>query len=159
MRQWFSGLSNRERLIVSGGAIVVLIMSVYLLLWEPLTIQRSQLQTSVQAQRTTYAWMQKAAIEVRQLSGKGDGIKNQSESLLGTINNTAKLKLAGAILKRVEEDRQQGVRVWIEQVAFDDLILWLGQLQQQHGISVSSLVSERHAKTGRVDVRLILQRG
>lgn len=159
MKQWFSGLSNRERLIVSGGAIVVLVLSVYLLLWEPLARQRSQLQTSVQAQRNTYAWMQKAAIEIKQLSGKGGGVKNQAGSLLGTINNTAKSKLAGAILKRVEEDRQQGVRVWIEQVAFDDLIIWLGQLQQQYGISVSSLVSERHAKTGRVDVRLILQRG
>lgn len=158
MKQWFSGLTTRERLIVSGGLIVVLILSVYLLLWEPLSKQRSQLQTSVQAQRNTYAWMQKAALEVKQLSGKGGVVKDHTESLLGTINNTARAKLAGAILKRVEEDRQQGVRVWIEQVAFDDLILWLGQLQQQYGISVSSLVSERHTRTGRVDVRLILQR-
>jgi general secretion pathway protein M len=158
MKQWFAGLNNRERRIVSGGAIVLLIILVYLLIWEPLSSRHAELQKSVQAQRNTYAWMQQAAHEIRQLSGKAASIKKQSGSMLGTINNTAKPVLRGAILKRVEEDRQQGVRVWIEQVAFDDLIRWLGQIQQQYGIRVSSLVSERHAKPGRVNVRLILQR-
>lgn len=158
MKQWFSGLNNRERLIVSGGAIMLLILLLYLMIWEPLNSKRAQLQTSVEAQKNTYTWMQQAAREVRQLSGKGAGVKKHTGSMLGTINNTAKPVLRGAILKRVEEDRQQGVRVWIEQVAFDDLINWLGQIQQQYGIRVSSLVSERHSKAGRVDVRLILQR-
>jgi general secretion pathway protein M len=159
MKHWFAGLNNRERRIVSGGAIVVLIMLVYLLIWEPLSSSRAQLQTSVQAQRNTYAWMQQAAHEINQLSGRDAGNNKPTGSLLGTINNTAKPVLRGAILKRVEEDRQQGVRVWIEQVAFDDLIHWLGQIQQQYGIRVSSLVSERHTRPGRVNVRLILQRG
>jgi general secretion pathway protein M len=138
---------------------MLLILLVYVLVWEPLSSSRAQLQTSVQAQRNTYAWMQQAAYEIRQLSGQSASVKKPTGSLLGTINNTAKPVLHGAILKRVEEDRQQGVRVWIEQVAFDDLIGWLGQIQQQYGIRVSSLVSERHTRPGRVNVRLILQRG
>jgi general secretion pathway protein M len=159
MKQWFAGLNNRERRIVSGGAVALLIMMAYLLIWEPLRCKQAELRASVQAQRNTYAWMQQAAGEIGQLSGKDGGIKKHSGSLLGTINDTAKPVLRGAILKRVEEDRQQGVRVWIEQVAFDDLVRWLGQIQQEYGIRVSSLVSERHAKPGRVNVRLILQRG
>lgn len=158
MKQWFSGLNSRERLIVSTGAISLLIMLLYLMVWEPLSSKRAQLQSSVEAQRNTYIWMQQAAVEVRKLSGKSVGVKKHEGSMLGIINNSAKSALKGAILKRVEEDRQQGVRVWIEQVAFDDLIIWLGQIQQQYGIRVSSLVSERHSKPGRVDVRLILQR-
>lgn len=158
MKLWFSGLNSRERIIVSGGALALLALMLYLMVWEPLNSKRTQLQTSVQAQRNTYTWMQQAALEVRKLSGEAVGVKKQEGSMLGTINNTAKSSLGGAILKRVEEDRQQGVRVWIEQVAFDDLINWLGQIQQQYGIRVSSLVSERHSKAGRVDVRLILQR-
>ena len=158
MKLWFSGLNNRERIIVSGGALTLLTLMLYLVVWEPLNSKRTQLQTSVEAQRNTYTWMQQAALEVRKLSGKGTGAKKQTGSMLGTINNTARSARGGAILKRVEEDRQQGVRVWIEQVALDDLINWLGQIQQQYGIRVSSLVSERHSKAGRVNVRLILQR-
>jgi len=158
MKLWFSGLNNRERIIVSGGALTLLTLMLYLVVWEPLNSKRTQLQTSVEAQRNTYTWMQQAALGVRKLCGKGTGGKKQTGSMLGTINNTARSSLGGAILKRVEEDRQQGVRVWIEQVALDDLINWLGQIQQQYGIRVSSLVSERHSKAGRVDVRLILQR-
>jgi general secretion pathway protein M len=159
MKQWFAGLNTRERRIVSGAVIVLLIILVHVLVWEPLSNKRAQLQTSLQAQRNTYAWMQQAAREIRQLSRRGAGVKKQSGSLLGMINSTAKPVLLGATLKRVEEDRQQGVRVWIEQVAFDDLVRWLGQIEQQYGIRVSSLVSERHSKAGRVNVRLILQQG
>lgn len=159
MKQWFAGLHARERRIVSGAVVVLLIILVYVLVWEPLSNKRAQLQTSLQAQRNTYAWMQQAAREIRQLSRQGAGAKKQSGSLLGMINSTAKPVLRGATLKRVEEDRQQGVRVWIEQVAFDDLVRWLGQIEQQYGIRVSSLVSERHNKAGRVNVRLILQQG
>lgn len=158
MKQWLSSLNSRERRIVTGGAALLLIILVYLMIWEPLDSKREQLKTSVQAQQNTYEWMQQAAGEIRRLSGRGAGVKKYTGSMLGTINNSAKSILKGAVLKRVEEDRLQGVRVWIEQVAFDDLILWLGQMQHQYGIRVSSLVSERHSKTGRVNVRLILQR-
>lgn len=158
MKQWFSGLNTRERRILMIGAVVLLVMLVYLVIWEPFDSRRSQLRASVEAQRNTYAWMLQASKEVKRLSGRGNRVKRHTGSLLGTINNTAKTGLAGAIIKRVEEDRQQGVRVWIEQVAFDDLVKWLGKIQQQYGIRVSSLVSERHSKGGRVNVRLILQR-
>ena len=158
MKQWYAGLNSRERLIVSGGVIVLGFIFVYLLIWEPLVSKRAQLQTSVEAQRNTYVWMQSAASQIKKLSGRSNARKKHTGSLLGTINKTAKTTLRGAILKRVEEDRQQGVRVWIERVAFDDLMRWLGQIQQQYGIRVSSIVSERHTKTGRVNARLILQR-
>lgn len=159
MKQWFSTLNSRERRILISGFIVLLIMLTYLLIWEPLVSESASLRTSVEAQQKTYAWMQQAAQEVRKLSVHSGNAKKPAGSLLGTINSTAKPALNGAILKRVEEDRQQGVRVWIEQVAFDELVLWLGQLQEKHGIRVSSLVSERHGKDGRVNARLILQAG
>ena len=158
MKQWLSGLNNRERRIVLAGAAFVLIILLYLMVWEPLVSKRDQLRVSVKAQQSTYEWMQQAAKEIGRISGRGVSVKKHQGSLLGTISNSAKSALKGASLKRVEEDRQQGVRIWIEQVAFDDLIRWLGQIQQQYGIRVSSMVSERHSKAGRVNVRLILQR-
>ena len=62
------------------------------------------------------------------------------------------------ILKRVEEERQHTVRVWIEQVAFDQLIVWLDSLQRKYAITTASLVVERLDQPGRVNVRLILDR-
>ena len=158
MKQWYAGLNSRERRILIGGAIALIILLIYLLVWEPLVSKRAQLQTSVEAQRNTYVWMQGAASQIKKLSGQNKAARKHTGSLLGTINKTAKTTLRGAILKRVEEDRQQGVRVWIERVAFDDLMRWLGQIQHQYGIRVSSLVSERHTRSGRVNARLILQR-
>ena len=159
MKQWLASLNSRERQLVLGGAAVLFVMAAYLLVWEPMQKKAVQLEKSVAAQRSVYAWMQQAAQQVKGLRGSTPTKKLKGGSLLGTINTTAKKVLAGAVLKRVEEDRQQGVRVWIEQVAFDDLIRWLGQLQQQYGISVASLVTERHQQVGKVNVRLILQGG
>lgn len=159
MKQWLANLNSRERRIVLGGTAALIVMMAYLFAWEPLQNKRVQLEKSVAAQRSTYAWMQQAAQQVKILGGGAPATKVKSGSLLGTINKTAKPVLTGAVLKRVEEDRQQGVRVWIDQVAFDDLIRWLGQLQQQYGIRVASLVTERHQQAGKVNVRLILQGG
>lgn len=158
MKQWLSGLHHRERRMVMAGGVALIIMLVYLLLWEPLLNSRQQLEKSVQANKNTYAWMQQAAVEIGGFTVKNRNEKKHTGSILGTISRSAKLILKGAVLKRVEEDRQQGVRVWIERVAFDDLIRWIGQIQQQHGIRVVSLVSERHNREGRVNARLILQR-
>lgn len=159
MKQWLAGLNERERQIVIAGAALLLLILVYLLMWEPLLNKRAQLHTSVAAQAATYQWMQQAAGEIKQLSHRPGASVTSKGSVLGTINSTAKSLLKGAVVKRVEEDRQQGVRVWIEQAAFDDLVRWLGALRQQHGIHVTSLVTERHTKPGRVNARLILQRG
>ena len=158
MKQWLSSLNTRERQMLMSGVGLLVIILLYLMVWEPLSEQREELKTSVRAQQNTYAWMQQAESEIKKLAGRSRQEKNHEGSMLGTISNSAKLILKGAVLKRVEEDRQQGVRVWIEQVAFDDLVRWLGQIQQQYGIRVSSLVSEKHNKSGRVNVRLILQR-
>ncbi|MGD8742418.1 MAG: type II secretion system protein GspM, partial [Granulosicoccaceae bacterium] len=93
----------------------------------------------------------------KQLRGSGAVARQSFGSLLGVINSTARPVLKDAVLKRVEEDRANSVRVWIEAVAFDDLLLWLGDLQRGYGITASSLSAERLGKPGRVNARLILR--
>ena len=157
MKQWWSNLNVREQRIFIAGAAVLLILAVYLFAWEPLVKERSRLQGSVQKLREDSNWMQQAARQVKQLRGSGAVARKPVTSLLGVINSTARPVLKGAELKRVEEDRSAGVRVWIESAAFDDLVVWLGDLNKRYGIDASSVSVEHTAKPGRVNVRLILQ--
>lgn len=156
MKQWWLKLQMRERRMVVAGTIVLSILAMYLFAWEPLLTEQKRLSESVQTLHSEKLWMLQAASQLRQLRGDG-GNAEKFTSLLSVINTTARPVLKDAVLKRVEEDRSTGVRVWIDEVAFDDLVLWLGDLQRRYAITVSSLSAERTAKPGRVNARLILQ--
>ncbi|MGD8998843.1 MAG: type II secretion system protein M [Granulosicoccaceae bacterium] len=157
MKQWWAKLNSRERRTVLAGAAMLAVLMLYLLAWEPLLAERARLTASVDTLRSDHSWMQKAASELKQLRGSGAVATQRFGSLLGVINSTAQPVLKDAVLKRVEEDRDNSVRVWIEAVAFDDLVLWLGDLQRRYGITASSISAERLGKPGRVNARLILQ--
>lgn len=157
MKQWWSNLNAREQRIFIAAGAVLLILVVYLFAWEPLVKERTRLQGAIAKLQADKVWMQQAAGQVKQLRRGGAVARQPVSSLLGVINSTAKPVLKGAELKRVEEDRSAGVRVWIDQAAFDDLVIWLGDLKKRYGIDASSVSVERIGKPGRVNVRLILQ--
>lgn len=157
MKQWWAKLNMRERRMVIAAVALIAVLLLYVLAWEPLLAERDRLTASVNKLRDDDRWMQQAASQVKQLRGSGAVARKNFGSLLGVINNTARPILKDAVLKRVEEDRDNSVRVWIEAVAFDDLVLWLGDLQRRYGITASSISAERFAKPGRVNARLILQ--
>jgi general secretion pathway protein M len=96
-------------------------------------------------------------IRILQRSGATSARRSSSASLTALIYQTGQSRLKGAKLKRVEEGQQHSVRVWVENVAFDDLLLWLGNLRKQHGIDVDSIVAEHEAGPGLVTVRLTLK--
>jgi general secretion pathway protein M len=157
MKQWWIKLNMRERRTVVAGVAVLAVLLLFLFVWEPLLSARTRLTASVERLRSDHSWMQQAAKQAKQLRGSGAVVRQNFGSLLGVINSTARPVLKDAVLKRVEEDRNNGVRVWIEAVAFDDLVLWLGDLQRRYGIVASSISAERFGKAGRVNARLILQ--
>jgi len=159
MQQSFNSLNPRERLIVSGGALALLLIGVYLLAWEPLVAKQTALNASIKSQQIIYQQMLKSADEVKSLKGSGNYKVINASALQSIINRTAKSALPGAIIKRVEKNRQQAVQVWIDKVAFDDMVKWLGSLQQTKGVRVVTLFSEATTQLGRVNVRLTLKAG
>jgi general secretion pathway protein M len=68
--------------------------------------------------------------------------------------NARSTGLTGA-LKEIKPEGQ-GVRVRLEQVAFDDMLRWLEQLHSRQGVSVTGLVMERLPQPGRVNASVVL---
>ena len=157
MKQWWNNLNAREQQILMAGAAGLMALLIYLFAWEPLVKERERLTGAVSKLREDKQWMLQAASQVGQLRRSGAVTRKPVTSLLGVINSTAKPVLKGAELKRVEEDRNEAVRVWIESVAFDDLVIWLGDLKKRYGIDASSVSADKIGKPGRVNVRLILK--
>lgn len=157
MKAWWNGLALREQrmILVSGGILAVFLL--YVLGWVPLQGARDRLAEQAEQQRETLRWMQQAATEIRQLSARAKGRSPATgQSLLGLIDQTARAQQVSDAVKRVQPDGTNSVRVWLENAAFDDLMRWLGILEQRHGVSIESLNVERGALEGRVTARLSL---
>jgi len=67
MKDWFAGLEPRERLLVSGGGVVLLVLLLYLMIWEPIAGNYRALNDGVAEQKKTLAWMKQAAAELKLL--------------------------------------------------------------------------------------------
>ena len=160
MRDWWNRLNVRERWVLSGGGLALAVLLVYALAWRPWRVDVERLQQQIAAQRTDLAWMRAAAQEVKRLDAAAvtqAPNRNRERSLSTLIDQTAKAAGLGAALKRVEPQGDAGLRVRLEQVSFDKMLLWLGELEREYGIEIDNAVIDRQADDGLVNARLVLQ--
>ncbi len=157
MKAWFAGLQPRERLLVSAGAAVLVLLLLYLMIWEPIANSYRNLQEDVAQQTQTLAWMQQAAAQIKGLQGTDAGGARGlgGRSLLSVVDQSARTGGLGDSIKRIEPDGSKGVKMWLEGVAFDPMILWLGGLTRSYRIETSLITIEPQGG-GRVNARLTL---
>ncbi len=160
IRNYWQNLMPRERLMLLLGGAAVVFTLIYLLLLEPFVNERERLRQDIELQRELLGWMRNAAAEMQHLRGGGAvsrGTAGSTTPLLTLVDGSARRQGLGEALKRVQPDGQSGVRVWLEQVAFDALLAWLDTLERDSGVVVSALVVEPQ-EPGLVKVRLSLER-
>jgi len=159
MREWLAGLESRERLLVIAAAVALTLFLLFVLVLQPLHSSYNNLRTSVAEQRETAQWMEQGARTVSQLKRKrGTPVQGLGgRSLLSVTDSTARAGDLGSALDRVEPEGSDGVRVWLKNASFDDLVKWLARLGSVHGVYVDSLTLERSDTAGRVDTRLTLR--
>jgi len=161
MKAWFNGLEvNERRMLIAGGGLL-LVMFLYIGLWEPLTNKVDTLRVSTTEQAALLAWMRGAAQEVKQLRGRGQQQARPAtgQSLLSLVDRTAKSARLGTALKRVQPDGDEKVGVWLEAANFDDLVRWLTALETRHSVRVVSSVFQAQETSGQVDARLVFTAG
>lgn len=163
MMTWWNTLSLRERWIVGIGAGLVGVLLFYALIWHPLQRNLAALHQSVGELRNDVAWMRQAAGDVKRLSSTAEANSQDTpvrdESLLVFVDRTARSAGLGPAVKRVEPQGADQLQIRLEQVSFDQMIRWLGNLEQEHGIALINAVVDRQTESGRVDARLVLQGG
>lgn len=160
MKAYFDNLSQRERYMVIVAGVALVLFIAYALVWRPVVGNARAVEQRLAAQEAELQWMRQAAAEVRQLRGSA-GAANQTQaggtSLLSLVERTARQgKLAPAV-RRVQPDGQNGVRIWLENAAFDDLLVWLHQLASAHGVGLSEISVQRQQGPGIVNGRLLLE--
>lgn len=162
MKDWFTGLAQREQIFVAGGAVVVLIAVFHTVVWVPL-------DTGQKAMAQEVSVWQRSLAELKPLKGMQPASTGNNTTVIAGANQTPvvivdqTLRARGLdrALKRSQPTTSNGIRVEFDNVAFDDLVLWLGDLSRQYGMQVSSgsMSQSSQSAPGRINATFTLERG
>lgn len=160
MKEWYNKLQEREKHLVLAGGVVFSLFLIYFMIWAPFNRSLDSVRKEVVIREKAVQWMQDASIQIKQLKARFganqmDNTALEGQSLIGLIDKTAKANLLPE-LKKIEPDGETGVRVTIERAPFDQLVLWLGKLETQNKIKVTSITVSQQTLPGIVDVQIIL---
>ncbi|QKK10975.1 MAG: type II secretion system protein M [Pseudomonadota bacterium] len=131
MKAWWDGLAPREQQLIAGGAGLLILLMLYVAIWLPLQSSRTSLTEQFEQQRETLRWMQQSAAEIRQLSARtAESTPGNRAVAAGVDRSNSAGAAAVRRRQRVQPDGTHSVRVWLENAAFDDVMRWLGTLEQ-----------------------------
>lgn len=161
MKDWFENLESREQVFVVSGAIVVVVALIYALLWLPLDKSHRQVQQSVAAWESSLAELGPLRALVAN-AGRQSSTRavDSSQAPIIIVDQTLRGRGLEQYRRRSQPTSSNGIRVELESVPFDELVLWLGDLSEQYSLHVQagSLTALAQAGPGRVNASLTLER-
>jgi len=139
MRAWFDSLEQRERLVLSSGAVLVVLIVAWFFIWTPLRSGAADLDDAVAEKHQILATLQRA----QALGGSAPA------GAVGGLIRT---------LSRNQPDGADGIRVTFQAASFDSLVTWLVALQRSYGVAVESANFDGTRQAGLVSATLVLRR-
>jgi general secretion pathway protein M len=160
VREWLDSLETRERNVVIGGAAAVLFIVLYGFVWVPL-------DRGHDARRESVTTWERSLVDLVPLKARA-AVPNASsgrrpsstQTPVVIIDQTLRARSLDQSLKRSQPTTSTGIRVEFENVAFDDLMLWLGDLSSNYAMDVQagSFSATTRSAPGRVNASLTLER-
>ncbi|MGP0172340.1 type II secretion system protein M [Pseudomonas sp. NCHU5208] len=154
LAQRLQTLPPRDRLaLLLLGAFLLLVL-LYLLLWQPAQRQARDARAAFEEQRALYAYLQSRAPELRgrDLQARASLDPTRLQGLV-----TASAAEQGLVIERLDAESQGAVQVGLQPVPFEQLLRWIETLEAQ-GVSVEEAGFDR-AEDNLVVARLSLRAG
>lgn len=161
MKNWFLGLAQREQIFVGGGTIVVLLAIFHSFVWVPLdTGQQSLAQEVAVWQRSLADLKPLKGMQAAASGSQSGGANAGSQTPVVIVDQTLRARGLDRALQRSQPTTSNGIRVEFDNVSFDELVLWLGDLSSQYGMEVSSGSMSQTAQSnpGRINATFTLER-
>jgi len=153
MKNWFSGLTQREQLSLLIMGLAVALYLVYAILVSPLGTARDDMARQNQGVTESLQRVDVMVSQIMQLRDSGAGSSRQ-RNLTTLINrSTATLNLQ---VQRLQPNSRGEVQVRLEAAAFDDLLSWLHQMEYRESLLVKEVSITQGGSTGRVNATVRL---
>ena len=148
MKDWFAQLNQREQMSLFALGIALALYILYMLVWSPLDSMRDSLQVQNQAVAGSLQRVDAMVSEVLQLRDSGTGSSSR-RNLTSLINqSTSRLQLQ---VSRLQPNSRGEIQVRLESAAFDDVLLWLHEMEYREGLLVREVSITQAGPIGRVN--------
>ena len=160
MKDWFYGLDSREQLSVMAAGVFVLFALFYFGLWQPLDRGQKSLTSSVATWERSLAELGPLISRVNAGASNLPPAGGPQQSLVVIVDTTLRQRNLYNALQRSQPTGPNGIRVEFRDIAFDDAMRWLGDLNSRYAMQVQSGSFSQSSKDvpGRVNVSLTLER-
>ena len=151
--QYWRSLKEQEQqlIMVAGGIFVifVLVMGIF----RPLNNAIDKAKKSYVTQQELLVWVDESIVKLK-AAGNTQAISNQN---ISQVVNSTRSRYRITISKMQPNDNS--LRLTLDSVEFNQLIEWLDELVNQHGLRVENLDLSKDDKSGFVRVsRLVLEK-
>jgi type II secretory pathway component PulM len=154
VKAWFEALAPRERYAVIAGAAACLVI-LLLAVWLPVERRVSHLEDSVRTKQADLAWLRSVAPQLVALRNAPPIPGNQS--LVALVDAVARQTGIVRSLTGSQPGDDGTLSVRLEQVPFDALVSWAGELVQHHSVRVVSATIDGGATVGVVSATFVLR--
>ncbi|PLW70331.1 type II secretion system protein GspM [Pseudohalioglobus lutimaris] len=153
MKQWFTGLTQREQLSVLVMGLAVGLYLLFIVLIAPLDGARDRMAVQ---NRGVAESLQRVDVLVSQIlqmreNGRGSGARRNLTSLINRSTSRFNLQV-----DRLQPNSRGEVQVRLENAVFDDLVAWLHQIEYREGMLVREASITQAGSVGRVNATVRL---
>lgn len=159
MMDWFTSLDEREQRFVLAAAVAVVSAALYLGAWLPLNNAHKQLQSSVALWEDSLEKLKPLKGRINRAGATRISPSNLNQPLVVVVDSTMQKHQLNSAHHR-SQPTGSNIRVEFENASFDDLVLWLGDLNSQYALQVQSgtFSTTNDDDSGRVNAQLTLGR-
>ena len=148
MKAWFLELNQREQMSLLALGLALAAYLLYMVVWSPLDSMRDSLQVQNQGVASSLQRVDAMVSEILQL--RDSGTQTHSRRNLTTLINqsTSRLQLQ---VTRLQPNSRGEIQVRLENAAFDDVLLWLHEMEYREGLLVREVSITQAGTVGRVN--------
>lgn len=159
MRAWFEALQPREKVMVATAAVVVALTVFWFGVWAPLARGQANAAASVDTWRDAVVELRSLKGAVRASASDRNRPAATNQSLVVIVDSSLRSRNLYSALQRSTPNQANGIQLVFENAAFDDLVLWLGDVADQYGLRVQSAgFNPSGDAAGRVNATVTLER-
>jgi len=155
IKQYLDQLNERERRAVIVAAVALALFLPYQIIWAPFRHSIQTLDERVEKQHRDLVWMQEHVAEAQELARGGTASARGGQPVYGLIESSSRRQFGSDI--RVQQEGKGGVRVIMNNVAFDKVLLWLDEIYYKQHVNISEFTVERGKEGGRVKVNILIE--
>lgn len=156
VQQWFDKLAPRERWMVMAGGLFALVALIFALGIRPVYQARDAAAERVAEQRQLLTDIEQVARRFGPQSAGAVATSASNESVIVLIDRSTRERGLSGYLKRNQPEGNDGVRLRMENAPFDELLLWLSDVQSGQGLAAVSASFDPAGEPGRVNANLVL---